>query len=161
MLSKAEIQNVIRERVVINPVNGCWEWSRALDSSGYGAIRLRMEEGARGVRMKAHRLSFFAFGDTDAGDLLVCHSCDNPKCCNPDHLFAGTHQDNMTDMVRKGRHKTNFNANALIGNKRGAREVVAGGKRFESYTAAAAHFAVSCNAIRKRIKLGWAGYQAI
>ena len=79
---------------------GCWEWSGARDQSRYGIIRIN------GKNYYTHRLSMSLAGHDIAG-LFVCHHCDNPPCVNPNHLFLGTHQDNMTDKMNKGRHKTN------------------------------------------------------
>lgn len=75
--------------------NGCIEWAGCVDSFGYGRV-------GRG-QIPAHRVSYM-LTKGEIGDYLVCHSCDNPRCVNPDHLWLGTQTDNMRDMVRKGRH---------------------------------------------------------
>lgn len=79
---------------------GCWEWTGSTDADGYGRLRLGTREA--GVA-KTHRLSWeLAHGHIPDG-LLVCHSCDNPRCVNPAHLFLGTIKDNVVDSVSKGR----------------------------------------------------------
>ena len=76
--------------------SGCLEWTGGLTDKGYGAVTLMGE-------ISAHRLSYrLHFGDIPDG-LLVCHKCDNPPCCDPDHLFLGTHLDNARDCSSKGR----------------------------------------------------------
>lgn len=75
--------------------NGCIEWSGCLDRSGYGRVGVK--------QIPAHRVAY-RLAKGEPGDMLVCHSCDNPKCVNPDHLWLGTHKDNMSDMTKKGRH---------------------------------------------------------
>lgn len=77
----------------------CWVWLGAKrGKSGYGNFKI-----VSNVTVSAHRLSYAMVNGKTPGDLMVCHRCDNPGCINPGHLFLGTHDDNMADMVAKGR----------------------------------------------------------
>jgi hypothetical protein len=79
----------------------CWPWLGAKSQKGYGVLGVTVD--GRKAAIRAHRFSFLIhFGPAPTG-MLVCHSCDNPQCTNPLHLFAGTAFDNMRDMVAKGR----------------------------------------------------------
>lgn len=73
----------------------CWNWTATGDR--YGSFSL-----GKSV-YKANRMAYFLHYGADPKELCVLHSCDNPKCCNPNHLSLGTHYDNMQDMKRKGR----------------------------------------------------------
>ena len=76
---------------------GCWTWHGTLNGHGYGQFYMQHK------RFPAHRASWLlSFGDIPEG-LFVLHRCDNPLCVRPDHLFLGTHKDNMRDMQNKGR----------------------------------------------------------
>ena len=84
---------------LIETAEGCWEFTGARDSKGYGRI-WHIDN-----TIMAHRASWLVHnGDIPTG-LFVLHKCDNPPCCNPDHLFLGTADDNTKDMMNKGRHK--------------------------------------------------------
>ena len=89
------------ERVVRIPFSGCWIFTGALNEAGYGMVGL----GARGERNdRAHRITYRHFKGEIPKGMLVCHECDVPSCCNPDHLFLGTHKDNTRDMINKKRN---------------------------------------------------------
>jgi hypothetical protein len=78
--------------------SGCWIWAGAKSSSGYGNFWV-----SRGVTSLAHRVSFELYVGKIPCGMSVLHRCDTPFCVNPEHLFVGTHLDNMGDMSSKGR----------------------------------------------------------
>lgn len=87
---------------ILSDSDVCWNWRLSCTDSGYGQIRFH------GPKQMAHRTAWeMTYGDIPAG-LLVCHHCDNPRCCNPNHLFLGTAKDNAQDMVKKGRNAHNL-----------------------------------------------------
>jgi len=75
----------------------CWEWTRCKVRGGYGWFNTGEKY------FLAHRFAWkFTYGDIPLG-MLVCHTCDNPPCCNPKHLWIGTDKDNAVDRVKKNR----------------------------------------------------------
>lgn len=80
-----------------NHPKGCWEWGASRIRKGYGSL------GFKGKTCRSHRVAWeLTYGEIPEG-LHVLHSCDNPPCCNPNHLFLGTNLDNARDKEAKGR----------------------------------------------------------
>ncbi|MGD9727415.1 MAG: HNH endonuclease signature motif containing protein [Nitrospira sp.] len=76
----------------------CWLWEASCNSSGYGQFMFN------GKPIGAHRMSWALHHQKMPGRTDVCHSCDEPSCVNPNHLWRGTRKQNHQDMSRKGRH---------------------------------------------------------
>jgi hypothetical protein len=75
----------------------CWLWNAEIGISGYGRF------WAKGRKYRAHRFSYETYKGEIPEGLLVLHSCDNPRCVNPDHLRVGTNYDNCQDKIARNR----------------------------------------------------------
>lgn len=82
---------------LLKPNGDCLEWTGATHRQGYGFTRLNDK------MVTTHRLAYKLEHGHIPEDKIVCHTCDNPVCCKPEHLFVGTQQDNMNDKTVKGR----------------------------------------------------------
>jgi hypothetical protein len=98
-VSVESMEQRFNKKYIINEHTDCWEWTAAKNNIGYGMFRFSKE-----LMRTAHRVSYEINKGPIPHGMVVCHTCDNPKCVNPDHLWVGTHKDNSRDMTSKGRH---------------------------------------------------------
>lgn len=100
MTRRVPIAERLARQVSVGGPDDCWPWSGSVDGGGYGTISNRLGRGH--APEKTHRVAWeIANGTVPDGHVL--HTCDNPPCCNPAHLFIGTPFDNADDRERKGR----------------------------------------------------------
>lgn len=103
LMKRPAIQRFM-EKVEVITETGCWIWTGSLNLQRYGQFH---DNGCSVSRMSgnvlAHRWAYNYFKGPLDGYAHVCHRCDVPECVNPDHLWVGTHQDNMADLWAKGR----------------------------------------------------------
>lgn len=85
------------EKTFPEPNSGCWYWIGTQDKAGYGLVRFL------GRHMHAQRASYLIFIGRIPSKCDVCHTCDEPSCVNPDHLWLGDARSNSKDMMKKGR----------------------------------------------------------
>ena len=90
------LENWLKRRSVVDS-NGCWIWQDPKARDGYSWVGLKYSN------THIHRVSYVVFKRKSLGDLHCLHRCDVRMCINPDHLWAGTHSDNMLDCSMKGR----------------------------------------------------------
>lgn len=133
---KKDMQSYFRERVSISD-SGCWNWTLHCNEDGYGVVGLRKYRNQR-----AHRVSYEVFKGPIPDGLVVMHSCDNPRCCNPEHLSVGTHLDNHTDSRNKNRasafwYRGAINPKSVLTDfdVRRIREMRASGRRYKEISA--------------------------
>ncbi len=147
-----QMKKYLESRVLKEP-GGCWLWQGPLDNVGRGKLEWR-RAGVPTV-WRAHRAAYIVFKG-DLGNLHVCHTCDNPSCVNPDHLFLGTHLDNMADRDAKGRQPKGIEqGNAVLTEDqvREIRRLVAGGM---SMTDTASHYGVNHATVWRVVnRKGW------
>jgi len=93
----------------VEMTDGCWTWKAFKNKQGYGRFGI-----AAGQCVNAHRVSYTIKNGPIPQDLFICHTCDNPSCVNPNHLFAGSRQDNIDDMMIKKRSR-HFNNHEFYG----------------------------------------------
>jgi hypothetical protein len=86
------------DRVKIGEPDECWEWQAAVNRQGYGRFRFG------GSHIGSHVAAFRDHNQQQTGGLMVLHSCDNPRCCNPAHLSLGDHEENMRQRDERGRN---------------------------------------------------------
>ena len=132
---------------------GCWNW-KGTTRGGYGRLIIgsRSDDSRRSV--SAHRLSHETFIGPIPDGMEVCHRCDNRRCVNPGHLFAGSRQDNVDDREAKGRNvvpvgEANGTAKLSEADVISARRLRAAGHTYQSV---ADRFCVSKRTIMNAIK---------
>lgn len=130
----------------IDRISGCWEWTSNKCRDGYGKTSIRSKE------IRAHRASWIMYCGPIPDGLCVCHTCDNPGCVNPGHLFLGTVGENNSDRSRKGR--------SVSGNVRFSQEDVISMRKMHasgmSYSAIGRLFGTCAQTVRRIVlRITW------
>lgn len=81
----------------------CWPWRGHSSHLGYGIVSITGSSTGTVKKYLAHRIALVLSSSSDSSELLALHNCDNPACCNPEHLYWGTYSDNRVDCVARER----------------------------------------------------------
>lgn len=101
---KVTLTEYLYEKIAVRSPDECWPWTGYCNRLGYGQVGWAGAPFDKPTNMGAHRLLFYATHGYFPPE--VRHTCDNPPCCNPDHLVPGTHAENMRDMKERGRSRS-------------------------------------------------------
>ncbi len=147
-------------RIKFGADDECWEWQGRRDyRSGYGRIDFRRPGEDRARPRVVHRVAFQLMRGEIPDGLDVCHTCDNPPCCNPHHHFLGTQTDNNADRHAKGRTRAGLVQGSKVGtSKLTEPEVLAIVAAKRTNEDLAEHYRVSKDAIvaiRKGVNWSW------
>lgn len=107
--TRAFCSDKCRFMAYIEKKDSCWIWTGTKNRRGYGKFCLGEKKWA-----VASRVSYELFKGSIEGKLFVCHSCDVPSCVNPDHLWVGSHIENMSDMIDKARHSSKLHFKQVL-----------------------------------------------
>jgi hypothetical protein len=117
-----DIKAKLMSFVITDRDDDCWGWSGGLNKDGYGYVNWSHKT------YWAHRLSYELHKGPIPKGKCVCHTCDNPWCCKPDHLWAGSTQDNVDDCITKGRRGRPSNTGLKDDEVRQIRRLLAEGR---------------------------------
>lgn len=140
-----EIMGFVRARVKVDE-SGCWVWQRTRGHRGYGQMMWR------GMKSTAHRMVYRCTRGEVPEGWDVCHTCDNPPCCAPLHLFAAPRHVNVQDMRAKGRGNNQRKTACKRGHEYTPENTYTDPRGFRQCK--------KCNQVRQRMLQGWTREQA-
>lgn len=97
--TEEEIQRFL-SKIDIQDEDKCWNWTASTSTTGYGQWVRGKKPNQKSYR--SHRISYFLYHGIDPAGQILCHTCQNILCCNPLHVYAGSHTDNMYDALEDG-----------------------------------------------------------
>lgn len=103
------------EKFIPDQNSGCWIWIAALDSDGYGVIYERIGRSAQ-IQTKAHIVSYRIHHGEIPRKKYILHKCDIKNCVHPDHIYAGTHQQNMKDKAERSLYRGENHVKSIFKN---------------------------------------------